>query len=132
VTAAVGNVDEALTRIARRAVVISAVFTAGGLLLGGVPAATGVVGGAALTLMSFLLLKRGTARLADPSAAPFSKGRAALLVVLRYALLAFAAYVMIARLRLHPIGLLVGASSIVAAVAMEAASALSGTRARKS
>jgi len=38
----------------------------------------------------------------------------------RYALLALLAYVMIARLRLHPLGLLVGASSIVAAVAIEA------------
>ena len=39
---------------------------------------------------------------------------------LRYALLAFLAYVMIARLRLHPLGLLVGASSVVAAVSVEA------------
>jgi hypothetical protein len=41
-------------------------------------------------------------------------------VLLRYALLALLAYVMIARLRLHPIGLLAGASSIVAAAALEA------------
>lgn len=38
----------------------------------------------------------------------------------RYALLALLAYVMIARLRLPPMGLLVGASSVVAAVAIEA------------
>jgi hypothetical protein len=38
----------------------------------------------------------------------------------RYALLGFAAYVMIARLRLPPLGLLAGASSIVAAVTVEA------------
>ena len=38
----------------------------------------------------------------------------------RYALLAFMAYVMIARLRLHPIGLIVGASSIVVAAGIEA------------
>jgi hypothetical protein len=41
-------------------------------------------------------------------------------VLLRYALLTVLAYVMIARLRLHPIGLLVGASSVVAAAAVEA------------
>jgi hypothetical protein len=87
-----------------------------------------VVGGAALTLMSFLMLKRGTARLADPAAPPVSKGRVAALVLLRYALLGFAAYVMIARLRLHPLGLLVGASSIVTAVAVEAAGVMSGYR----
>ena len=117
-------VEQALQRIARRAVVISALFTAGGLVLGGLPAALGVLGGAVLTLMSFLMLRRGTARLADAGAPLPSKQRAAVLVILRYALLGFAAYVMIARLRLHPIGLLVGASSIVVAIAVEAAAAL--------
>ena len=119
-----GTVDQALSRIARRAVLISAIFTACALVLGGLNAATGVVGGAALTLMSFLMLRRGLARLTEPDAPPVSKGRAAAAVILRYALLGFAAYVMIARLRLHPIGLLVGASSIVAAIAVEAAAAL--------
>ncbi len=38
----------------------------------------------------------------------------------RYALLAFLAYVMIARLRLHPLGLIAGASSAVVAVSIEA------------
>jgi hypothetical protein len=38
----------------------------------------------------------------------------------RYALLAILAYVMIARLRLHPLGLMAGASSAVAAAAVEA------------
>jgi hypothetical protein len=37
-----------------------------------------------------------------------------------YALLALAAYVMIGRLRLHPIGLLGGVTSVVVAVALEA------------
>lgn len=41
-------------------------------------------------------------------------------IALRYALLAFLAYVMISRLRLHPLGLLAGASSVVAAVSVEA------------
>ena len=40
---------------------------------------------------------------------------------LRYALLGLLAYVMIARLRLHPWGLLAGASSVVAGVSLEAA-----------
>ncbi len=38
----------------------------------------------------------------------------------RYALLGFLAYVMIVRLHLHPVGLLVGASSLVMATAIEA------------
>ena len=41
-------------------------------------------------------------------------------LVFRYALLALLAYVMIARLRLHPLGLLAGASSVPAAVTLEA------------
>ena len=122
--------DQTLGRIARNALLIAAVFAAAALVLGGLDAAVGVAGGAALTLVSFLMLKRGTARLADPAAPPVSKGRIAVLVLLRYALLGFAAYVMIARLRLHPLGLLVGASSIVTAVAVEAAGVLSGQRVR--
>jgi len=38
----------------------------------------------------------------------------------RYALLALAAYVMIVRLRLHAVGVLIGASSLVAAATLEA------------
>ncbi|MEX2271747.1 MAG: ATP synthase subunit I [Vicinamibacterales bacterium] len=113
--------DALLARLARRAIVISAVFAAGGLLIGGLDAAVGVVGGAVLALMSLLMLKRGTMRLADPASGAAQKGRGLGLILVRYALLALAAYVMISRLRLHPIGLLVGASSIAAAVAVEAA-----------
>ena len=42
----------------------------------------------------------------------------------RYALLGFLAYVMIARLRLPPIGLIAGASSFAVAVAVESVSLL--------
>ncbi len=38
------------------------------------------------------------------------------------------AYVMIARLRLHPIGLLIGASSLVASAALEAGRVLTRMR----
>ena len=43
-----------------------------------------------------------------------------LVIVGRYALLAFLAYVMIARLRLSPLGLMAGASSLAAAAGVEA------------
>jgi hypothetical protein len=49
-------------------------------------------------------------------------------LVLRYALLGFLAYVMIARLRLHPMGLLVGASSVTAAAFVEAVRHLAKNR----
>ena len=112
--------NDLLARVARRAVVISAVFTAVALLMGGLPAAVGVLGGATLALMSFLLLRRGIRGLAEPGAPAQRRDRAVALILLRYALLAFAAYVMIARLRLHPLGLLIGASSIAVAVTAEA------------
>jgi hypothetical protein len=38
----------------------------------------------------------------------------------RYLVLGLAAYVMIARLRLHAVGVLIGASSLVAAASIEA------------
>jgi hypothetical protein len=51
---------------------------------------------------------------------PVSPVLAGVKVAARYALLALLAYVMIARLRLPPLGLLAGASSVVAAVSIEA------------
>ena len=108
-----------LARIARRALVISAVIAAGALILGGLPAAAGAVGGAALAIMSFLLLRRGTARMTDPANPGARTGLG--LILVRYALLAVAAYVMVAHVRLHPIGLLAGASSVVLAITIEAA-----------
>ena len=47
-------------------------------------------------------------------------GAAMFRLVSRYALLGLTAYVMIARLRLHPIGLLIGATSLVAGATLEA------------
>lgn len=44
----------------------------------------------------------------------------------RYALLAFLAYVMIARFRLHPVGLLIGVSSLPFAASVEAVRAVRG------
>lgn len=110
-----------LARIARRALLISAVLAALALVVGGagrLAAATGVVGGAALAIMSFLLLRRGTARLADPASPGARTGLG--LVLVRYALLALAAYVMVAHLRLHPLGLMAGASSVALAITAEA------------
>jgi hypothetical protein len=48
----------------------------------------------------------------------------------RYALLAAGAYVMIARLRLSPIGVLLGASSIAVAASIEVARSVGGSRVR--
>ena len=89
-------------------------------------AAAAVAGGGILAGISFLLIKGAildvTAFADDPrSPAPrVNTGFALVKLTGRYALLAFLAYVMIARLRLHPLGLLAGASSFVAAASIEA------------
>lgn len=56
----------------------------------------------------------------DTAAARRGVSRAVIKLVGRYALLGLMAYAMIARLRLHPIGLLIGASSLVASASFEA------------
>ena len=93
--------------------------------------AAAVAAGALLVGVSYWSLKRGVGALAtmvvgasdvtDEAAKPrVNAGRELAKLVLRYALLALLAYVMIARLRLHPWGLLAGASSVVAGVSLEA------------
>jgi hypothetical protein len=82
-----------------------------------------VVGGGALIAIAYWSLKAGVAGVlpspGDPGT-PRSRGaRAVARIAGRYALLGFLAYVMIARLRLHPLGMLAGASSFVAAVSIE-------------
>ncbi len=80
-------------------------------------AAVGVLGGGLLAAVSYRAIK-GAA-----DAAMDSQRRRGALVkfVTRHAILAVAAYVMLVRLRLHPIGILVGASSLVLAAAFAAA-----------
>lgn len=94
----------------------------------GTSAALGVLGGGLLIGASFHLLASGMggmAALIEGRMTRDEKRRTARRVVLklagRYALLGFLAYVMIARLRLHPVGLLAGASSVAAAAFVEAA-----------
>ncbi len=76
-----------------------------------------VAGGGLLIATSFFSVRWGVGAVAARRRA----GRALLTIVGRYALLAFLAYVMIARLRLSPLGLMAGASSVVAAATVEAA-----------
>ena len=115
---------------------------------GGVETAAGVAGGAVLALGSYWAVRRGidglasrlvarsatatppeaaipsagTAETDPPAAARKPKAprpRGVIVFVLRHALLAGIAYVMIARLRLPPLALLGGASVIMLAVAAE-------------
>ena len=84
------------------------------------------MGGGLLVGVSYWSIKAGVSDLMPTIAvrtgvaARVLRGRIVLQLAGRYALLGLMAYVMIARLRLHPLGLLAGASSIVAAVTVEA------------
>lgn len=92
--------------------------------------ALGVIGGWLLIEVAYRAIASGIDAMiaglagADPASDPARRRRrvmaAALKVSGRYALLALLAYVMIARLRLHPVGLMAGASSAVVAVSVEA------------
>jgi hypothetical protein len=117
-----------LRRIERTAIGLCLAMTVAALIAarGSPGPAVAVLAGGLLVGTSYWLLKAGVSSL--PAAIVTDEGtvvrarrwRTLLSLAGRYALLAFMAYVMIARLRLHPLGLLAGASSIVAAVTVEA------------
>jgi hypothetical protein len=132
--------DAVLRRIERRSLWLTAVAAGATLAApgGGSIAATGVVGGAMLVILSYLVIRRSVngltmaivTRRADGEPAPPDPGDETAprkhvrpvgvgLFVVRHALLAGIAYVMIARLRLPPFALLGGASVIVLAAAAE-------------
>ena len=116
--------DVSLARLERAAMLLTAGGAGLALLVpgGGARLAASVLAGALLAGTSYWAIKRGVAGLADAvlarGARRTPRGFAAF--ALRYALLAGMAYVMIARLRLHPMGLLVGASVIPLAAVIEA------------
>jgi hypothetical protein len=77
--------------------------------------AAAVLAGGLLIGASFWSISRGV----DQATAARRTSVALVAVAGRYALLAFLAYVMIARLRLPPLGLIAGASSFAVAAALE-------------
>lgn len=116
--------DPLVRRIGLMSIVICLLSAVVALVAFGSWPAAGVLGGGLLIGISFYSIGGGVAAIV----AAASGGRPArrvlirtlVMLVIRYALLGFLAYVMIARLRLHPIGLLVGASSVAAAAFVEA------------
>jgi hypothetical protein len=121
--------DPTLRGVERNALLVGAALTLGACFVRPWPeVALGVVGGGLLVGFSYWSLKSGVtvmaaamARGSDAATQPRVNLRRELAkLVLRYALLALLAYVMIARLRLHPWGLLAGASSVVAGVSVQA------------
>jgi hypothetical protein len=116
--------DGLLRRVERTAAICCGLMMVAALIVAkGAPGpALAVLAGGVLIGLSYWSIKSGVSNLlgAVNAQAPAPRGRIALQLAGRYALLGFAAYVMIVRLRLHPLGLLAGASSIVAAVTVEA------------
>jgi hypothetical protein len=127
--------DRTLRNVERNAFFICGAMTVMACFVRPRPAvALGVVGGGLLVGVSYWSLKSSVTALVDVLAgvgkAPGTPGepappranmrRETVKLTLRYALLGLLAYVMIARLRLHPWGLLAGASSVVAGVSLEA------------
>jgi hypothetical protein len=110
--------DDLLDRLQRNAVIACVVMAVLAVAIArDWPAGLAVIGGGALVAISLFSIRGGI----DDLAARRRPGRALLKIGSRYALLAFLAYVMIARLRLSPLGLIAGASSVVAATVAEAA-----------
>jgi hypothetical protein len=121
--------DPLLRRIGRTAVLVCGVMALLALVLSRSPlmSALAVLGGGFIAGASYRAIQSGVTALVDRIAEPSAPSRrrpavrwVVMKVTGRYALLGFVAYVMIARLRLPPLGLLAGASSIVTAVAVEA------------
>jgi hypothetical protein len=89
--------------------------------------AGGVVGGGLLIGFAYWAIKGLVDGVTSSGGAGRGGGRHLVKFFTRHAILALAAYVMMARLRLDAFGMLVGASSLVLAMAFEAArSAASG------
>jgi hypothetical protein len=114
-----------LARFERTAWTIAAAALVAAWLVpgGGARMAFAVFGGALLAAVSYWAIKRGVTSLASTilsAGEPPGGARHVVVFVLRYALLAGMAYVMIARLRLHPMGLLAGASVVPLAAVIEA------------
>jgi hypothetical protein len=116
-------------RIERTAVAVCVATTCVAWLAsrGGLSIAASVAAGGFLMAVSYITIRSGVGGLVSlltPGQDPRSRRRNVRRTVLRmagrYALLALLAYVMIARLRLHPLGLLAGVSSVVAAASIEA------------
>jgi hypothetical protein len=131
------DADPSVRLFERDAVIACGVMTAVALAVqrGRPDAAAGVVGGFALVALSYSALK-GAANLVaslasrsqppdgdGPRPPPLPAGKRLTLAVkffTRYALLVVGAYVMLACLRVHPVGLLAGATTPFVAAAVQA------------
>ena len=122
--------DPALRRIERDSVIAcAALAVTAGIITRGVEAPLGVLGGGALVAISYRGIKAGISTVAESEGGgsrPVAIGLVKFFT--RYAILALAAYVIMARFRLAPVAVFAGASSLVLAVTVEAARGVSHGR----
>jgi hypothetical protein len=121
------NADPFLRRLESTAIVVCIVMALVALLFSSnrIASAVAVLGGGALAGFSYWTIGASVGALGRRATGGGARRRPrlgwiVLKVFFRYALLVLFAYVMIARLRLPPLGLLAGASSVVAAASVEA------------
>jgi hypothetical protein len=112
-------------RLERDTSIVVALSAVGGTAIGGWRMGAGVLGGGLLLAISYRALRRAVDAIGPP--APGQEGRPtvspwrlAFGLAVRYALLLGAGYVIIARLHLHPLGVLVGVSAAIVAAMIEA------------
>ncbi|HZT76474.1 MAG TPA: hypothetical protein VFA27_07440 [Vicinamibacterales bacterium] len=117
--------DPLLRRVERNTILacVAMAVVAWAIARGDVAAPAGVLGGGALVWISYRGIKGGI----DAVVGAATGGKRGVSVAIglvkfftRYAILAVAAYVIMARFRMPPLAVFAGASSLVAAVAIEA------------
>ena len=131
--------DDLLHRLERDAAIGCGVMALAAIVLsrGSVWTAVSVTGGGLLIGVSLVSIRSGIDELTSFGLGPHHRAkrpqvaRAIVRLAGRYALLGILAYVMIARLRMHPLGLMAGASSVVVAAVVEAIRLLSRTDAQR-
>jgi hypothetical protein len=121
--------DPNLRRFERNNVIACAAMAVVASLVGRLDVAFGIVGGGVLTAVGYAGIKSAVNLLLPAADAEGTTGprgirrrrpwAAVLKFVSRYALLALAAYVMLMRLHMHPVGLLLGASAPALSAAAE-------------
>lgn len=114
--------DPLLRRVERNGILACAgmAVIAWALARGDVNAPAGVFGGGLLAWISYRGIKGGIDVLTGPDREGVSVAIGLVKFFTRYAILAVAAYVIMARFRMPPVAVVAGASSLVVAVAIEA------------
>ena len=116
------DIETVLHRVERNGVAACVLMAAAAWALarGDVGAPAGVLGGGALVWISYRGIKAGVDALVSAGGGRGRRVWQLVKLFTRYAILALAAYVIMARLRMPPMAVFAGASSLVIAVALEA------------